>query len=472
MIDISSYRCRIGRFCQVFKCKKSAFINKYDRHYRDKSGYQTLQCLQIIFKLILIIVLLAGGEGSQFNLLGQSAGHVHGLGAGLDAEHDDGHGAGHYAGLLHGQTGTFVNVHDIEVGKQIYKKCIQKVTVNFEARYIHGNIQNQKGIKNFHLNIRSLKNKVSEVKNVVKEHHPHILGLSECELKKVDNKFDEGSLKVPGYDLIFPSSWSLHGYARVVVYIKKTLDYHQVQDLQNEDVQSIWVRAGFKNSKKLFFCHVYREHMSSMEASLRHQRSMLEKFLAQWEEALAHSSTDDDNEVHVSGDMNLDALNNKWLDPSYNLVTLSKQVQSACNTLDFTQLVSLPTRFQYNSVSRNTSVSCIDHVYTNRKFRCSSVAVFPFGGSDHDIIGYTRFTKVPPEPARTIRKRSYKNFVKDDFLQELSNVDWTEVYHCQDVDSAVVAFTRKFVDVLNSHAPWIVYQQRKHYSPWLTRPSR
>ena len=64
--------------------------------------------------------------------------------------------------------------------------------------------------------------------------------------------------------------------------------------------------------------------MSSMEASLRHQRSMLEKFLAQWEEALAHSSTDDDNEVHVSGDMNLDALNNKWLDPSYNLVTLSK----------------------------------------------------------------------------------------------------------------------------------------------------
>ena len=343
---------------------------------------------------------------------------------------------------------------------------------NFWARYVNGNIQNKKGITNLHLNIRSLKNKVSEVKNIVKEHHPHIFGLSECELRKVDNRLDEKSLKIPGYDIVFPESWSKHGYARVVVYIKKSLDYLQVQDLQNDDVQSIWVKAGFKNSKKIYFCHTYREHMSSMGASLGYQRSMLDKFLAQWEEAVEHGNTDDDNEVHIMGDMNLDALNSRWLDPSYHLVTLSKQVQSACNTLDFSQMVTLPTRFQYNSVSVTTAISCIDHMYTNRKFRCSSVNVFPFGGSDHDMIGYTRFTKVPPEPARTIRKRSYKNFEIDKFLQELSRVDWTEVYHCQDVDSAAATFTSKFVDVLNSHAPWIVYQQRKHYSPWLTEKTK
>ena len=306
------------------------------------------------------------------------------------------------------------------------------------------------------------------MKKIIKEHHPHILGLSECELKKVGNKYDESKLKVPGYDLLFPNSWSEHGHARVVVYVKKSLDYQQVPDLQDDLVPSIWLKAGFKNSKKLYICHTYREHMSTLGASLVHQRSMLDKFLAQWEEALVHSSTDDDNEVHISGDMNLDALENRWLDPTYHLVTLSKQVQSACNLCNFSQLVSLPTRFQFNSVRNTTAISCIDHVYTNRKYRCSEVSVIPFGGSDHDIIGYTRYTKVPPEPARTIRKRSYKNFVQEDFLQELGKVDWTEVYHCQDVDSAAATFTRKFVDVLNSHAPWIVYQQRKHYCPWLT----
>ena len=166
-----------------------------------------------------------------------------------------------------------------------------------------------------------------------------------------------------------------------------------------------------------------------MGGSLRDQRIILEKFLSQWEEALVHGNIEDENEVHISGDMNLDALNNRWLDPSYHLVTLSNLVQTTCNSLDFSQLVSLPTRSQYNSASNSTSISCIDHIYTNRKYRCSKASVIPFGGSDHDIIGYTRFTKVPPAPSRTIMKRSYKEFVEESFLQELESVDWTEVYH-------------------------------------------
>ena len=88
--------------------------------------------------------------------------------------------------------------------------------------------------------------------------------------------------------------------------------------------------------------------------------------------------------------------------------------------------------------------------------------MYPFGASDHDIIGYIRYTKVPPAPSRTIRKRSYKDFSQEEFLEDLRKVDWTGVYVCQDVDDAAAALIRKFVDVLNYHAPWIVYQERKH----------
>ena len=48
-----------------------------------------------------------------------------------------------------------------------------------------------------HLNIRSLKNKVCEVKKIVKEHNPHLLGLSEVELNK--ETIDIKSLEIPGY---------------------------------------------------------------------------------------------------------------------------------------------------------------------------------------------------------------------------------------------------------------------------------
>ena len=70
-----------------------------------------------------------------------------------------------------------------------------------------------------HLNIRSLRHKMFEVKCLVKEHNPHIFGISETEL--VRDTIDEKILKIPGYNILFPSSWSRYGFARVLVYVRK-----------------------------------------------------------------------------------------------------------------------------------------------------------------------------------------------------------------------------------------------------------
>ena len=40
--------------------------------------------------------------------------------------------------------------------------------------------------------------------------------------------------------------------------------------------------------------------------------------------------------------------------------------------------------------------------------------------------------------------------------------------HYQDLDLAVDSFTRMFREVLNTHAPWVIYQQRKNFAPWVT----
>ena len=88
--------------------------------------------------------------------------------------------------------------------------------------------------------------------------------------------------------------------------------------------------------------------------------------------------------------------------------------------------------------------------------------------SDHDMISYTRLSKEPPVPSRTIRKRSYKNFCEEQFLADLSQLNWSDLYSCQDVDIAVTTLTRKICYVLNVHAPWVQFQQRKSFVPWLT----
>ena len=449
MIDISQYRSRIGTFYQISRNRNMKFI-KYDQG----SGHGNIEITisKSLLKILLLFGLLTTTPSSWTAPLPCSPGlplcpTSPGSGCSLP------------------RLPSFVIVPTTA-----YFRVGRNQTPNFLAKYIHGNIK--KGILNLHLNIRSLNNKVGEIKKLVKDHSPHVLGLSECELRKVNNEFNENKLKVPGYQILFPKSWHEQGHARVIVYVKKTLEFERVEDLEEQAVQSIWIRAGFKNTKKIYICHGYREHTTCLGNSLSAQRSILERFLHQWELACDHNRPSEPNEVHIACDMNLDCLDDRWLQSGYHLVSLSRLVQNRCNSNNFSQLVKEPTRIQFNSIQNRTDVSCIDHAYTNTKHRCSSVKVTPFGDSDHDMIGYIRFSKDPPAPARTIRKRSYRNFKKEDYLRDLSEVDWTDILSCQDLDLATETFTRKLRYVLDSHAPWLVFQQRKMFIPWLTKETK
>ena len=345
----------------------------------------------------------------------------------------------------------------------------ENIDHNFLARYQYGNIiQRRKGILNMHLNIRSLRYKMHEVKQVVKQNNPNILGISECEIKK--ETVDEKSLKVPGYDILFPKSWEEHGHARVVVYVKKTFKYQQVPELQDDKVQSVWIKGGQRNCKEIFFCHVYREHLTGQGSAA--QCRYMNTLLGQWEAATEYGGRGEPNETHICGDMNIDTYQGRWLENNYHLVNLSRLVKQVCDVNNFHQLVNGITRLQYNSVTNTTDISCIDHIYTNAKYRCSEPSIISFGDSDHDLIGYLRYSKNPPVPARIICKRSYRNFDTKKFQSDVSNTDWSEVYACDDVDQATECFTRKFRFILNEHAPWVRVQQRKTFSPWVSTETK
>ena len=448
MIDINLYRSRIGNFRQSSKNRirklRKIFRNQWREN--DKSGVYVLSILQVFVKILLIFVLLQPswclpGDSPALKPVSSCC-----LVLPTTACQQSGSG----------WKGMQLRQHYVTLSKQL--------TPNYQARYLHGN--GKRGILNIHVNIRSLFNKMSEVKNLIQKEKPHILGISEAELRK--SHHCENSLKVPGYDLLLPKSWDIHGKARLVVYVKKGLVYEHLHNLEHPDVQSIWIKAGFKNTRQVYYSHVYREHTNTMGGSMAAQRTALEKMLGQWEDAVVHGNHDTPNEVHIAGDMNLDSLKGRWLEPNYSLVGLARMVLECCNTNNFTQMVDKVTRIQYDSIRNKTASSCIDHVYCNAKHRISVVKVVTCGTSDHDAIAYTRFSKEPKPPARTIRKRSYKNFKKDDYLKDVASIDFTDVYCCTDVDDAAALLTAKLVDVLNIHAPWIIFQQRKHFVPWLT----
>ena len=122
----------------------------------------------------------------------------------------------------------------------------------------------------------------------------------------------------------------------------------------------------------------------------------------------------------------------------------------------------------FDSITGTTEISCIDHVYTNAKNICSKPTIRPFGSSDHDLVMYTRYSTNNPTNSFTVRKRSYKNFQPTKFLQDLKGQDWTMISYCMDLDMAVKMFTTIFLQILDMHAPWIIFQKRKNFKPWVT----
>ena len=94
---------------------------------------------------------------------------------------------------------------------------------------------------------------------------------------------------------LHPKSLDMCGKARVVLYIKKSLDYEHLVELEHEDIQSVWVRAGFKNTKKIYYSYQYREHTSTLGSCMAAQRTALDKMLSQWEEAVDHGASGEPN---------------------------------------------------------------------------------------------------------------------------------------------------------------------------------
>ena len=281
MIDINIYRVRIGHF-DLREKKKNI---QSGRRYYMKSRRSGSKSLHSVFIAILLLAAVVDGRNISSWFFGKKA-PIHSIADSVL--------------LSPSLFGQFVVLPNQGQGF--------KMNSNFWARYVYGNKSIVKGIKNYHLNIRSLSKKISEVKYVIKNENPHLLGLSECELRK---PFDEKILKVPGYDLLFPRSWTISGYARVVLYVKKTFRYEQVHSIQDQNIQSIWIKGGFEKGKQLYFCHCYREYTSTIGNSLSSQRQYFGKLLSQWEHVFGLKNDGTQEEIHIMGDINIDVLNNK-----------------------------------------------------------------------------------------------------------------------------------------------------------------
>ena len=123
--------------------------------------------------------------------------------------------------------------------------------------------------------------------------------------------------------------------------------------------------------------------------------------------------------------------------------------------LGASQLVTGATRFE-----RGQPKSGLDHVYSNKSDKLSSVQTFLTGMSDHKLLKVIRYTKSFKQLPRYVKKRSYKHFDDKIFLQKLNESNFSEILEYTDVDTATGLLVSKLTVILDIHT------SQDQLSPW------
>ena len=261
-------------------------------------------------------------------------------------------------------------------------------------------------------------NKKDDIESIIEDYRPHVLGLSEANLRKEDNLSE---VQLADYNLhICPTIDNPnHGVSRVVVYTHKSLVVKSRPDLMNPQVSSVWLEVGLPGRQKFLICNTYREwgypnQPDRSSHSIIAQKDRWSLFLDQWESAITK-----DKEILILGDINI--CHKKWMkqdlspsDMAYKLRPLTYELFDRIIPHGFCQLVQ-----GFSHIRQGQEKSGLDHLYSKKINKLSDVSLHSNAASDHKMIHVVRYTRSMRKDVRYVKKRMFKDFNEDGFRAEI-----------------------------------------------------
>jgi hypothetical protein len=297
-----------------------------------------------------------------------------------------------------------------------------------------------KGLNIGHLNVQGLTSKLDEIKLLLQNNNNiHIFGISET---KLQSDHITEFYHVEGFQTPYRRDRLINRGGGLLVYIKEDVPCQRRADLENNDIESIWLELKPKNSKSILICHTYRPPDSPV--------AWKDHFEAQFEKA-----QNEEKEIIILGDINRDLLNEQIKFSWSNYLT----------SLGLSQIIKEPTRVcEY-------SKTLIDHIYVTNQENILDTRVLNIGISDHFPIFCNRKINfsIPKKQHICIRYRSHKNFNEINFKNDLNKIQWSEILQIRDVNVALGMFERFFSEVLDKHLPLRTHRVKTLNQPdWIT----
>ena len=143
--------------------------------------------------------------------------------------------------------------------KTLRRKWSERKKANRMQKRTHGNRKNRElKVMSWNSGHSYLVNQINDVKWLLQEKQPHVLFVSESNLRR---SHDRSLVEIDGYNL-HPSCMinsPEKEVSRIVAYVKDSIIVKRRDDLENENISAIWMEVGLPRERKVLVCGVYRE---------------------------------------------------------------------------------------------------------------------------------------------------------------------------------------------------------------------
>lgn len=291
-----------------------------------------------------------------------------------------------------------------------------------------------KNLKIGHLNARSLFTGFHELVNLIEENDFHVMCISETWLNE---NIPNNVIDIPNYSLFRKDRLSRGG--GVGIYIRHNLKVTQIlSDFGSiEGIEHLWIKI--KVDKIYFLIGViYRSPSNNVNL-----------FIEFLDNIISHTTPQFEN-IIILGDLNVDHC-------------YDNLVNQCMISYDFQQLITEHTRVT------NASHSIIDVIYTNcRNLLLNSGTLDSYDISDHQAIFCELKCSIPVQEPFFVTYRDFKNFIFNDFNEDLCAIPWDNILYINDIDDKLNLLNNYILTLFDKHAPLKTSRISKPYAPWIT----
>ena len=313
------------------------------------------------------------------------------------------------------------------------------------------------GLKLAHLNVGSLlaANKFEMFKEQVESSGVDIFGISESWLTE---SIPDNFIKLKGYNIArLDRSWRDDGRkgdskrgGGLVCYTRNSLQVWDTKynhlNCSSRDIEMHWLEVRIPNLRSIVVLNVYRPPQGDYKAAC--------KIIS---ESIVKANLKHNAEMYLMGDFNINLLDKS--SPQ------AKELLFVTGLNGLSAKITKATRVSFrNGLAKET---CIDQIFTNSSL-VTEPKTLDLNISDHMAVFVRRKkSRVHSEKIR-FRGRSYRNFVREDFQNALTELNWDEFYQSTNPEQCWVILEEAIRNVLDAMCPLKDFRVKEIREPWIT----